>query len=82
MPTRPTNLHGIPPKQRGQSASSRGYNAAHRRRAKQVYGLPCLVCGEPADTANHPTPVARGGAELDETPEPYCLRHNSSQGAS
>lgn len=83
MPRRPPNVYGQPPKRRGASSHERGYGRDWQRQAAQVYGQPCELCGDPADTADHTHPRAQGGPALPaEAPRPLCRSCNASLGAN
>jgi 5-methylcytosine-specific restriction endonuclease McrA len=41
---------------------------------------PCVYCGADADTADHITPLARGGHEHEDNLVPCCKSCNSSKG--
>jgi 5-methylcytosine-specific restriction endonuclease McrA len=55
------------------------YGWAHQKRAKALYGQPCVYCGRPADTADHLVPVALDGS--DGPLVPACRRCNCKKGA-
>jgi 5-methylcytosine-specific restriction endonuclease McrA len=53
----------------------------YRRRAKAIVasGAKCVVCGKPATTANHRTPISKGGS-LKGGLNAMCLKCASAQG--
>lgn len=53
----------------------------YRRAARRLYGLPCVYCGAPADTADHRRPLAHGGTLADGL-VPACRACNSWRGAA
>lgn len=71
-------------RQRG-SATDRGYDAEWRRVSEAVLerdGYTCSYCGGVADTTDHVTALANGGARLDmENLVASCRPCNSSKGA-
>src|ERR1700746_2219614 len=49
---------------------------AYKKARLAVIGMPCYVCGVPADTADHIVPVRMGGTWRDGL-RPACRAHNS-----
>lgn len=66
--------------------AARGYDAAWRRVREGVLerdGWTCRYCGGAANTVDHVTPLAHGGARLDPgNLVAACLSCNSSRGAT
>lgn len=52
---------------------------AWRAQARELYGLPCLWCGAPADTADHLVPLAHGGTNDPANVVPACRSCNSAR---
>jgi len=53
----------------------------YRRNRRAIIDLPCVRCGtQPAGTADHIIPIARGGGHEIENLRPMCGRCNSALG--
>ncbi len=45
-----------------------------------IIGKPCVVCGKPADTVDHITPLSRGGTNSPDNLQPMCWDCNRRKG--
>lgn len=54
-------------------------NRAWQTQARTYYGQPCAYCGQPADTADHVTPVEHGGTNDPTNIVAACRSCNSKK---
>ena len=52
----------------------------YRAARKRLHGLPCVVCGLPADTIDHIVSLADGGTNEPSNFQPMCRAENSAKG--
>lgn len=45
-----------------------------------LYGKPCVECGEPSDSIDHIIPLSRGGTNDISNLQPMCLKCNIKKG--
>lgn len=59
-------------------AARAAFNASKNTSAaiRELYGKPCVLCGEPADTIDHIVPLSRGGTNDLGNLQPMCNRCN------